>query len=102
MKNVAETLEEAADLIQVYGHQKGQVGDREIGYCVTGAICSVGGHDGLASDFFAKWVVANGLTSGAGFLSGVKFNNAPETTSDDVIDAMKHAAKDWRAEHESE
>jgi hypothetical protein len=89
---VKDTLNRAADLIEKYGHIKGQLGDRKMGMCANGAIfAAVGGSSEIWND------ATNALGKHLGLSGYVRYdipawNNAPERTKEEVITAMRDAA----------
>jgi hypothetical protein len=102
----AEILEKAADLLETVGHVKGHSisysGDAITGYCVTGAIVEQVTHWNVVMDWRARakaYEVLADLISKDGREPTAKiihWNDAPERTATEVIDLMKHAAKDLR------
>jgi hypothetical protein len=115
----ADILEAAADLLETKGWIQG--GEykadgpcgrgKRVAYCAIGAIREVVGfydfaenHGGYEVGWGASTVAlvrANGVAGllcmgGHGFTSVIRFNDAPGRTADEVIDLMKHTAKDLR------
>lgn len=119
----ADLLEKAAELIETVGHIKGQAvkygpHNTHLAYCATGAIWEAAGLRDLSNNRFPHLpsveYAANlaALAAMASFLEPhetelllsninpgvriVNWNDAEERTADEVIDLMKHAAKDLR------
>lgn len=93
MKTVKDTLLEAADLIECVGHCKGML--RRIdskcrirGFCAYGALITVNADDAIQCK--ARRQLANVIGT---FRLG-KWNDAPERTAKDVIEAFYKAAED--------
>lgn len=95
----ADILEHAADLIDTYGHLKGRTGNRDIGFCLVGAIhaavCDYERHDQRTpSRVPLIYLVANHV--GFDRLAITRWNDASERTHGEVTDALRHTAKDIR------
>lgn len=102
---IAETLRAAADLIAAEGHTKG-TGHDENGWCMYGAIGYIIGDtlsvmrlSSLYTNFWGQCVTVLNKEYGwsAGHPTPMDWNDLPETTKEDVIDFLLHAAK--RAEN---
>lgn len=106
----AEILEAAADLLQTTDHCKGSYKQYDasvgrISYCALGAIQEVRGKVSviqlsvdpslLDTGTFAAHYLEMAANE-AGYVSVPMWNDAPETTADEVIDTMKHVAKELR------
>lgn len=80
-------LLEAADLIEEYGHAKGVLGKRGEPMCALGAIdAAVGRENDLA--YTADTVLRRYLKTA----NIVGWNNVPERTKEEVVDALRDAA----------
>lgn len=104
-QEIAELLENAADVIDTYGWLQGRSGNTNVGFCASGAMCqaSVGFHPELVEkawrvlnvaatkDLRSHDVHATGLHPAA-----VLLNDHPSTTQGDVTDLMRGVAKDLR------
>lgn len=115
---VAKVIEEAADLIETVGHAKGASWLREsaeapiTGYCLTGALSTVminrselANNQELQGPLWVRLIyeLLNHLPEeekGGGWVIPSyrlqDWNDSPETTGEQVIDLMKHTAKDLR------
>lgn len=110
---VAATLEKAADLIETVGHAKGEyvqltyVGDgiavMRVGYCLVGALMQSAEELGLEDygDLVnAQEAVGHYLNLPLWQIGArstlIDWNDRDERTQDEVIDALKGAAKDIR------
>ena len=96
-------LLDSADYISSYGHTKGQLEDLKTGaVCLRGAIyksCDYWSAQGIDADnHFNRWLVDTGRQKssfGGNEFSGdelVTWNNKPERTGQEVIDAMRACA----------
>jgi len=106
---IAEILEKAADLIATGHLVKGMLWDEEGGYCSVGAVRAVIQPELVGVDMFPlvqRAVAAlyeHGLSAdykaqpppwpSGNWERVVEWNNAPERTADEVIEAMRQAAK---------
>jgi hypothetical protein len=90
---------EAADIIEERGHCKGVVENEQGNVCLYGALCfafagtakmfyAAGAHD--ATVRVGEYLGLNG-PFGAGS-AAVRWNNAPERTKEDVVNALRGAA----------
>jgi len=102
MDNVADILDAAADELECNGHTKNDLGTPDGPKCVTGAVFHVTNLDitdvpNVQGAFKAlgdyldlpkrhEW----------GGLELLEWNNAPERTAEEVIDAMRNTAKELR------
>jgi hypothetical protein len=110
--NVADYLEASADLIEVHGHVKDELGDERQGFCAIGAMAAMAHmckdyreQFAEALDALDSWVwnhypdrIIGGYPVRA---PAIRFNNHELTTAAEVIDAMKMTAKEWRNTHVS-
>ena len=106
MNQIISILEKAADLIQSGHLVKHMVTDNHGGYCSVGALRKAGGqdlHDRVFQDaalvLYNKGVapkLGNPATNDWQIAWGrvVQWNNAPERTAAEVVEAMKQAAKE--------
>lgn len=107
--NSAEILEKAADIIEANGLLKNQLWDANGQCCAVGAVMRATGggvsFDSKQRQQRLETVKALGVTLGLvpidvdlpkAWRRVVDWNNMDERTADDVIDAMRHAAKDLR------
>jgi hypothetical protein len=107
----AEILEKAADLIEANGFWKNQLWGPEGQCCSVGAVMKATGSS-ISLDSQTRYargeaVKALGVTLGLvpadvewpeAWSEVVGWNNVDERTADDVVDAMRRAAKDLRNE----
>lgn len=89
---VADLIEQAANLIETYGWIQGQYGDETMGYCVMGALERAASAGALDRKEAVRAGLALGRQVGAAAIT--IYNDAPERTKNEVIDLMKHTAKD--------
>lgn len=91
---VADILEDAARYIAEHGHTKNQLEDPETGaVCLWGALCHV------TDSSHIRTAIADAMVMYAepfGYTCEIKWNNAPETTGEDVILGMKTVAFELR------
>jgi len=107
MTDAAGTLERAADLLETvgwvqnvsvqygYGHNPERLGIdgpiQVVGYCASGALVKAAS---TSQEYeVAMAILARGMKS-----SVIRWNDAPGRTKFEVVDAMRHAAKDLRNE----
>jgi hypothetical protein len=97
---VADVLMKAADLLEKHGHIKHLRGDLKSGMCFLGAIEAAQGRSKSWVDtpltYEASRVVVKALNLTAGHDDRVvmaNWNNEPKRTAQEVIDAMRLAAK---------
>ena len=98
---VDEVLDAAADYIEVHGHTKLVYGGRNNGpACASGAIDSVLTKNNLIyhSDLFttARQALVDSLGGYDSIVSIPEWNDKPERTKQEVVDAMRHAAEELR------
>lgn len=114
---VADLIEQAADILETVGHAKGRVLQRDpsnniIGYCVTGALAAVTQHKGLSQSyhFAVKELVTRIWPDKAGVVTRMFMQqqicllqawNDDQATAEQVIDLLKHTAKDLRNQGEA-
>lgn len=94
---VARLLLEAADLIEHHGHTKNQLYGPDGSMCLMGALekaRAVKDVDSYAAMQGAARAVADTLKLGwyCPIVDAVEWNNAPERTGAEVVDAMRQAA----------
>ena len=99
MKTPQELCTTAAELISTHGHLKGAVGDYERGFCAVGALIQAIDLDGnvlknlgqQSTDISKAFEMLKKEfeLSQYGHIPG--WNNAPETSAEDVILALKRA-----------
>jgi hypothetical protein len=100
MTTISERLEDAADYIEVHGHCKGALENSDGNVCALGAIDRVAPAVGLFTDVrhaFRQFLGSDRLVD---FFSIAAWNNAPERTPQEVIDAFRGAAKHERMKEE--
>lgn len=101
--DTADILLRAADVIEERGHTKGVLQDREGRVCAFGALNVVvygsADHSYLQSSRDeAAHAVTRHLGLGSGYLGPlVNWNNAPERTQQEVVDAFRGAARALKA-----
>lgn len=95
-KPAARLLLEAADLIERHGHTKNQLYDDKGSLCFLGALYGAKGNDSLDADARAAAsavrTVVGLIPEGLDINVVVLWNNAPERTGAEVVDAMRRAA----------
>lgn len=93
---VKDTLNRAADLIEKYGHIKGQLGNVKIGMCAHGALfAAAGGGENFyeVNVALGKHLGLRGIGyRGVDYFDIPAWNNAPERTKEEVITAMRETA----------
>lgn len=89
-----EILEQAAQAIVDHGHAKGVLRDDLGRMCIFGAMQYVIGD---AKGVLGPAVTMLGCALGGGTIRVVDWNNAPETTAEQVVAKMREVAADLRA-----
>lgn len=99
---IADILDEAADFILVHGHCKGDLRGPDGSACAVGSLtmCASGQLLDDAIDVLDAEVASLGYPFDPDALLPpvARYNDAPTTTADDVIDLMRRAAKELRNE----
>lgn len=93
-----ETCRRAADYIAEHGWMQGNFTNSEGEVCILGALHRVTERFGFfwgAEDLVGQYLFAQGFWSGVGSIA--IYNDAPTTTKEDVILALKRAAE-WEGE----
>lgn len=90
-----ETCRRAADYIAEHGWMQGSFTNSEGEVCILGALHRVTERCFSAEDLVGQYLFAQGLWSGVGSIA--IYNDAPTTTKEDVILALKRAAE-WEGE----
>jgi hypothetical protein len=94
---IAEVLERAADALFVYGHAKLALCDEESGaMCARGAILYAITGSPLMADEVGGWKQVDAALGRYLGCHVVLWNNTPERTEAEVIDAFRLCAKDLR------
>ena len=101
---VSDLLMKAAGLIEKHGHTKGQLKDKNGSMCFMGAIWQETSQIDLGLEAAKTTAMALGLGFDSHYKMGpssalwtmVEWNNAPERTAQEVIDAMRLAAKTYQ------
>jgi hypothetical protein len=89
---IIQILEDAADLIDVYGHMKGQVGDFEHGFCISGALSVAASRAGITG--MPVFLAVREVIKYRHIPRVVSWNDRPERTPGEVTDALRLTAKD--------
>jgi hypothetical protein len=88
-----QILWDAAQILRKHGHCKGAVMDEDGRYCWIGALDRAHRDSGLSlddyRDAFSQWDRCSGAPNQH---YAVRWNNAPERTAEDVINAFERAA----------
>lgn len=96
MKQPAEVLREAAQILMRDGWIQGQEQNERGEKCAVGAIVAASFDDAgiRATHLFVSWLAKQGYgaASARGILIAMGWNDAPERTAEDVILALKQCA----------
>ena len=98
----ADILEKAAEVLEIRGWTQNTYEDAEGQVCAVGAIRVVAwGHSRWSGTGAIDYQVAGMAQAAMSAHLGVRdlaieWNDSPERTKEEVIDAFKHAAKDLR------
>lgn len=93
-EQIADVLDDAADYIEQYGHFKGD--GHGPGDIDTAPACAIGAINSALNWGIGTSVVADALQGVVPADSLVAWNDAPERTKQQVLDAFRKAAKQQR------
>lgn len=82
---ISKLLEASKDVIIKYGHCKGDVGDKNIGFCMLGAIEHAAHGPSKDENIFNKYNEASKKVSALIDRDIIHFNDAVETTKEDIL-----------------
>lgn len=104
MEALSEQLERTADYIEQHGHTKGVLENSDGAVCAVGAVlkavgCNVNVYQPVVRA--VELYIAPPNVSFSAWRNVVVWNNAPERSPQEVIDAFRGAAKQQRIKEES-